>query len=377
MLSIKSPQKKDEKYWIDCRVNSLRQFLLYYGIDIPRNYVFLLSEAYTYYYMYTNFEEANVFHIPFVAASESSLEDKLFRALGFQYVTERLDESTDSFDKMKDLIYSQRPVLMHTVEQMFVKHVEVFEKLKVNLRMQSIPILIGIDEKDNYILYWISSGQKEPIMVRNKKEIDRLRSIECAPYPPDYWCTYIAKQIPNISKHYLIEKLHQAVKNITRKMLYGVQIDSQAIKNLNATEAYIGLEAINKMNAALQQMLYYMSKHPEDMEYKKKSYLSILIAKIGLFKGSKSAFRKEFGDALCQLADETSNKNLSEIGLEFIEITRSWRRLFLQISKIEHKNFSVESLFELCDIFNHIYETEFIAFQKLAKYYEISEEDLC
>ena len=53
----------------------------------------------------------------------------------------------------------------------------------------------------------------------------------------------------------LIEKLHQTVKNITRKMLYGVQIDSQTIKNLNATEAYIGLEAINKMNAALQQQL--------------------------------------------------------------------------------------------------------------------------
>lgn len=377
MLIINTKQTIDENYWVDCRVNSLRQFLLYYGIDISRNYIFLLSEAYTYYYMYTNFEDANVFHVPFVAASESSLDETLFRALGFQTITESLDDSAVSFEKMKNLIQLQSPILMHTVEQMFVKHTEVLEKLKVNIRMQSIPLLIGIDERDNYILYWISSGQKEPIMVRNKKEIDRLRSVECVPYPPGYRCTYITEEILNISNQCLTQKLHQSIKNTTRKMLYGNPIDAQAIKNLHATEAYIGLEAMSKMNGALQEMLIYMSKYPNDVEYKKKCYLSVLIAKIGLFKGSKSAFRKEFGEALCQLANESLNKNLFEIGLVFIEISHSWRRLFLQISKMNQKNVEVESFSELFDIFNLIYETEFIAFQKLAKYYEIAEENLC
>lgn len=376
-MIIKLPQKKEEQYWIDCRVNSLYQFLSYYGINISRNYIFLLTEAYTYYYMYTNFEETNIFHIPFVAASESCLEAPLFRALGFQAVTVRLDDSTVSFEKMKDLIRSNTPILFHAIEQMFVKHTEVFEKLKVNLRMQSIPLLIGINEKDNYILYWISSGQKDPIMIRDKKEIDRLRGIECAPYSPDYQCVYITNHPSNISEHNLIKIVHQAVKNITRKMLYGVEIDPQVLKNLNATESYVGLEAMAKMNAALQQMLCYLSRDPEDMEYKKKCYLSILIAKIGLFKGSKSAFRKEFGDALCQLADETLSENLFEIGLKFIETSHIWKKLFLKVGRMKQKDLNIEFLTELCNGFNSIYEIELIAFQNLEKYYKVLEEDLC
>lgn len=371
MEMIEVPQNADDKYWIDCRVNSLNQFLLYYGINISRHYIFLLSEAYTFYYFYINFKEAKVSHIPFAAASESCLEEKLFQALKISSVSERLDDSEEAFEKLRNLTQSGIPVLMHTIEQMFIRHVEVLEKLKVNIRMQSIPILIKIDEMDNYVLYWISAGQKNPIMIRNKEEIDRLRSIDCAPYPPDYNCTYVSGKVSGISKEFLNEKLHQAIKNIAQKMLFGNYLDPVAKKNLNATDVYVGLEAIGKMNSELKTMMLYMSENPNDKNYLNRCYLSILIVKIGLFKGSKSSFRKEFGDTLCQFASEISDERLSKIGIKFIEISLDWKRLFRLISQMTRKNLSIELFSKICDTFESIYKSEYNEFYELAKYYGI------
>lgn len=374
MLNMKSSQNKDEK-WMDCRINSLYQFLLYYEIDIPRDYIFLLSEAYTYYYMYINFNDANISNVYFSAASESCLEINVLNALGFQFITGRLDDTNDSLKKMMEIVDKRKnPILMHSVEYMFIKDQMVLEKLKVNIRMQSIPILIGFDEKENYILYWSSSSQLEPIKVHDKTEFDKLRSMECTPYSPDFRCTYNTGSIPVISSESLINELHNSIKNITIKMLCGVEIDPEAIKNFNTTEAYIGLEAMLKMKNDLKDMLSYMQNNPEDTKKGKEFYLSILIMKIGLFKGSRYSFRKEFSSALFRLADETSDKTLFDIANEFANIAKIWTKFFVAINKIKLSGFNAELLKHIFDVFSLIYEKEKQEFYNLATYYEISEE---
>jgi len=378
MLNITPSKNNSEKNWIDCRINSLYNFLLYYGIDISRDYIYLLSEAYSYYYIYTNLRTANISNVPFAAASESNLEIKTLSALGFQIVMEKLDDSDNSLNKMKELVnQKKKPILMHTVEYMFIRHVEVLEKLKINIRMQSIPILLGFDEKDDYIMYWSSTNQKDSITVRKKREIDHLRSIECVPYAPNYWCVYVANVTSNFSSEYLVTQLHKAIKNVTKKMIYGVDIDSEAIKNLNASEAYIGLKAMEKMKCDLQSMLNNIPKCPDDAGYRKKCYLYILITKIGLFKGSNYSFRKEFGSALTKFADEIADKSLSDIAIDFTEIAICWRKLFVIISKMKLANFDALFLRNVYNAFNDIYEKECKVFYKLATYYEISEEYLC
>lgn len=364
-----------EKNWIDCRINSLRYFLLQYNIDLSRNYIFLLSEAYTYYFMYIDFQNTNVLHIPFVAASESCLEDNVFKALCLETVTKRLDESLESLDFMKKMVKSGKPILMHAVEQLFIKHVEVLNKLKVNIRMQSIPVLVDIDKHDNYVLYWSTSSQMNPIMIRKKDEIDRLRSIECVPYPPDYLCTYVTDISQNISKDDLVCELHHAVKRVTIKMIKGAEIDVEAKKNLNATESYIGLSAMRKMRDFIEEMIDTISTDSNNVDYVRKCYLSVLIAKIGLFKGSITSFRKEFGEALMQFANDTDNQRLYDISKYFLEVSHYWKKLFVQIGKM-NGDLTIDSFISLYNIFDSIYKLECIAFNDLANYYNISEENL-
>ena len=373
-------QDEDKRYWVDCRVNSLYRFLSFYGIEIPRSYIFLLSEAYSFYYLYIDFENSKVPRIPFVATSESCLEKTLFKALNIQSMTERLDNSEAAFEKLKDFMRVQKPILMHAIEYVFIGRTEVLDRLKVNIRMQSIPILIGIDEDENYVLYWFSSGQNDsqnPITVRKRKDVDYLRSIECAPYPPDYQCTYISGFVSPISKEFIIQRLNEAIKHITQKMLNGFQIDPVAICNLAATESSTGLNAMGKMNSDLQKMLSVMRRHPEDGEHKKRCYLALLLFRVFLFKASISSLRQEFGSALCQLSDDIHDTTLSGIGHEFIGVSRGWKRLFVMLGRLKSGNFCVEQIAEICDIFNIIYEQERIGFNKLAKYYDIKEEPLC
>ena len=370
-------QDEDNRYWIDCRINSLHRLVSFYGIEISRNYVFLLSEAYSFYYLYIDFKNSMISRLPFVATSESRLEKTLFQSLNIQSVTERLDNSTASFERLKDFIRLQKPILLHAIEHVFIGHTAVLDKLKVNIRMQSIPILIGIDEDENYILYWFSSGQRyseNPIVVQSRKEMDFLRSIECAPYPPDFQCTYITNSILPLSKEFIIQRLHEAVKSITKKMLCGFNIDSIAIKNLDATESYSGLKAMKKMNADLHTMFSVMQLHPEDIDYKKRCYLSCLLFRVFLFKASISSFRQEFGAALCQLSDEISDTILSDIGRDFLSVSRNWKKIFIILGRMKASSFCVEQIAEVCETFNTIYEQERLGFRKLAKYYGLMEE---
>ena len=366
-MKVKILKEADSKYWVDCRINSLYQFMLCYGIEIPRNYIFLLSEAFSFYYMHINYNKIN---IPFAAASENNLEDNFFHALEYNIIEERLDDSTEALNKMKFLIQANSPILMHTIEQMFVRHAEIMDdNLKVNIRMQSIPILIGIDDNsNNYMMYWVSSGQSNPpFMIRAKRDIDRLRNVNCLPYAPNYWCTYLNETPSIIENVFLFDKVQEAVANIVKKMIYGKVIDPLLIKNFNTTEAYIGLEAMERMCLDLKQMSNHIAEHPDDIGYMKKSYLSLLMANIGLFKGSHTSFRKEFGEALCQLGTDISVNELSMIGVKFIEISHYWKKLFLFINKLGKKESDKVVLFLLISqMFDCIYKLEYEQFSKLS-----------
>ena len=369
LIQLNDIQKNMKGYLLDCRINSLQELLRFYGLSLNAYNIMILTESYSFQYGKIDFFEQSVFDVPYAVASENNLEYKLFDALKIPYQIEILDESLQSWSKMKEIVKRNIPMIIKIDERVIHQSKTLHPKnKKINIRYVSTPLFLGYSDDERLVyLFWTNTNNMVYPTTIPIDQFHKFRNTYCLPYSPNYECSYLmeARPLDGITDAIIQDKTYEALRNIVKKMnnSYG---ELEIKENTFCKEYCTGLFAMERLHKDLEDMLSKSIKEKDNINYRKKVIFSILFLRNNLITGSLSAFREEFGLGLLNFAEKINDLIMKKVANEIILASKMWKKWFALISKLPYddKKF-ISNMKSIVSLFEKILLSEKYAYQLL------------
>ena|GEM_PF-6861942 len=351
---------------VDCRYNSMKEVLDYYKFDLEVYDIFLLSHSFTFKYVKVDLKNEGIYGIPMVALSNDDIEYSLFDTLGIPYKKDVLDDSDESWRKIKKLISDKTPVIFK-LDERIVKNDEAILNEHIKYRFLSIPVMYGYD-KDTVHLFWSWASNSEDLFIDFPLErFNKYRNTLCLPNSPKYRCCYIDGDCISDKNMDIDNIINESIKLTAKKMLFG-DSENEEIGLMYSSEVISGLQAMKQFGDDLKHC--YKKLVSSDQEYKKFVILSVLLLRNVMLNGSKCAYRIELGKAIKRFGTRTDNQRLTEIGEGLSASAKKWQKMLAFMGKlVRRKEDFSEGFNTFISLYYEIYEDEKRLFGSLGELY--------
>lgn len=355
-------------YLRDCRMNSLLELLRFYKIPVSKNDVLLLSECFSFLFGTIQLGFVGNLNIPLAVASKNFPEETVLNALGFKVTKGCYDGTNKSWQRIKKLLDSNIPVMIHCDER--VLSGDQNKKEHLNIHFLSSPVLLGYDdETDSFLAFWTNTNQYLfPVQIKRKVILNNCLK-ECIPSSANG--VYLYVDTPRIiSSEDLISNEHSAIYNTAAYMLSKGSAVASGTERIQNKPSAIGIAAFQEMVNYLNYLKKMSFFHMYSNEYRKKIQLMALVLRTCLLNGSFSAFRSEYGEALIDFGCRTNSECLIAAGKEFIEVSKTWKKALYIISQLSKAQISWVKIANLLRLFRKICCAEESIYKDIKNYYE-------
>jgi len=355
---------------LDCRVMALEELLRHYGQGMSPYLVMLLAESYGFRYGTMDFEGSTIRGVPYAVASDAHLDRTLFGALQADYAEEVIDDSAYGWDRMKDLLNKDIPIITRLDARMML-HSESYvpDSTLAKIYYVSELLLVGYSEDEKEVFLVPADTSDDAVALRVPFDVFQAhRNTVCLPYSPGFSCSYLVGPSPFVvlNDRLLSRKLRESLQHTCDKMLTVRQPETVDIPGFGMSSINTGIPAMKMLGDHLRSLASEFSDNGEQVSARKYLLFSLLFLRNSLMVSTRSAFRGEFGEGLIRCSELASNKYLADIGQRMNEVARVWQRWFARISMLPHnaEGFGA-SIHHLCDTYDSLVESEEAALKDL------------
>lgn len=349
---------------LDCRMKSLKELLRSMDIELSSYEVLVLCGGITFNYGKADFKKYEINNVPYALVSEDKVEEKLLHILNVDYIKEKIDASEQGWNRIKELLDHEIPVLFKYDGSVFSRT----KRSKVNIQYLSLLLLVGYDDETREVAVVLTNtNELDTYQKIPYEEFQKYRGSQCIPYSPDYECVYIKdKKLKTMTKEEINSCLLRGIYSICNKMLYGQSIEGVHSDLFECNNFEVGIKAMKKMKRDIRSML--PGSFPWNRKQVKLVKFSMLFLRDNILHGSTTGYRKEFAKAIIIIGDYYSSKEVKDIGEEFIKISKGWSDFLLYMGRCAHndKKMFLE-LLKMYVVFSWIIRKEERAFKKLNK----------
>ncbi|WP_155267204.1 BtrH N-terminal domain-containing protein [Ruminococcus flavefaciens] len=352
---------------VDCRYNSMKALLDYYKYDLNVFEIFLLGRAFTFKYAKINLKNEGIYGLPLVTVSDDDIEYSIFDSLKIPYHTDKMDESPESWRRIKEIIDDDRPIIFK-LDERILRNNEAALNEHIKIRFLSIPVMYGYDE-DNVHLFWSWATNSENLLIDFPLDrFNKYRNTICLPNSPEYRCCYVDEGFDGACDENTDDIINESIKKIVTNMLSG-ECKSSVIGTMDSSEVMSGIRA---MKCFADDLKVYYEKLKNNEEYRKFLVLSVLLLRNTLLNGSKTAYRIEFANALNSFGRKTDNEALLSAGNEMAASAKRWQEMLAFMGKLARNKTDFENGFaSLIEIYQDIYIKEKEIYEALGEAYGI------